>query len=141
MTDSSDALSSLRRRVRLAGYAGLIWLGFQLVVLALKGGEDAWAWRGLVVNFLPVLILTAGVLRGNLLAALALGAYGILRFAMAVFALTRLMSGTVSQSHPWLPWEIGAVILVALVWISGGLAAYRLFRRTDPPVRAQEPGT
>lgn len=124
----SDREHALARRVRWAGYAGVIWVVFQLLMLAVAGGQNAWDWRGLAMNVLPSLVLTAGVLRGSLLAAFGLGVYGALRFLMASRVLAQIVSGAIVASHEGLALESALVAAVALVWFVGGLAAVRLRR-------------
>jgi hypothetical protein len=126
MTDDRERMHL--NRVRWAGYAGAIWIAFQLLMLAVADGENAWGWRGLALNVLPGFVLTVGVLRGSLVAALGLGVYGVIRVLMASRVLVLIATDSIVVSHEGLIWESILVAAVALVWIVGGLSAARLRR-------------
>jgi hypothetical protein len=125
---ASAPATLLARRVRWAGYAGAVWVAFQLLMLAATGGAQAWEWRGLAINVLPVLVLTIGVLRGSLVMAIAFGVYGALRLAMALRVLMMLALGSLAPEHEGLAWESALVAVFAGTWIFGAFAAWRLRR-------------
>jgi hypothetical protein len=125
---ASTPTDLLARRVRWAGFAGAVWVVFQILMLAATRGSEGWEWRGLAINVLPTLVLAVGVLRGSLVTALAFGVYGAIRLAMALRVLVMLALGTVAASHDGLVWESILVAAFASVWILGGFAALRLRR-------------
>jgi hypothetical protein len=127
MTAPSQPLSH-HRRVRSAGYAGLAWTFFQLTVLAVSGGDNAWAWQPLLINVLPPLLLTIALLRGSLVAAVLLGVYGLYRVVSCLMVFARLLTGTAAGNYDGLVGETVVVLVFALFWVSGGLAAFQLPR-------------
>jgi hypothetical protein len=129
VVDSSQA----RRRIRLAGYAALAFAAFQLSALPLPlhrvaaGWTVEWASVGQVA---ASLILAAAALRGSVVAALVLGAYGAYRAALFGLAVIRILDGT-AAANDWGPaWVLGAAIGLpfAVFWVRGGHAALSLLR-------------
>ena len=116
----------VQRRLRVAGYAGLVWAAFQAAMMIysrnLTIGSSA-------LNVVPVLILSVGLLRANVWAALALAVYGALRLWMAFPILVRLFGESGPLPKHW--WIAPVAIPFAIVWIVAGYqrVAPRLVRR------------
>jgi len=116
----------VQRRLRVAGYAGLVWAAFQGAMMIysrnLTVGSSA-------LNVVPVLLLSVGLLRANKWAALALAVYGTLRLWMAFPVLVRLFGESESIPKHW--WIALVAIPFALLWIVAGYQriATRVIRR------------
>jgi hypothetical protein len=128
MEESSMTQNALvmQRRLRVAGYAGLVWAAFQAAMMLysrnLTIGSSA-------LNVVPVLLLSVGLLRANIWAALALAVYGTLRLWMAFPVLVRLFFESAPLPKHW--WIALVAIPFALLWILAGYhrVSARLIRR------------
>jgi hypothetical protein len=107
--------SAVQRRLRLAGYAGLVWAAFQAAMMIYSRNLTI---GSAALNVIPVLLLSIGLLRANTWAALALAVYGALRLWMAFPILLRLAGESSPMPKHW--WIALLAVPFALLWIVAG---------------------
>ena len=113
----------LERQIRLAAHAGLVWAAFQVAMMLYSGNLSV---QTTLINVVPVLLFSLGALRANRVAALGLGAYGLLRLWMAYPVIARLLSENTEVPKHW--WIALLAIPFALLWIAGGYGAHMRVR-------------
>ena len=116
----------VQRRLRVAGYAGLVWAAFQAAMMIYSGNLTI---ASSALNVVPVLLLSVGLLHANVWAAIALAVYGALRLWMAFPVLVRLFGEGAPLPKHW--WIALVAIPFALLWIVAGYqrVSARLIRR------------
>ena len=114
------------KRLRVAGYAGLVWVAFQVAMMVYSRNLTI---GSATLNVVPVLLLSVGLLRANTWAAIALAVYGTLRLWMAFPVLVRLFGESAPLPKHW--WVALVAIPFSLLWIMTGVQrlSARLIRR------------
>ena len=114
-----------QRLVRFAGCAALVWGVFQLLATK-KPSFEYWA-GAVAINVLPTLILGWCTLRRNVLAAGALGVYGLYRIVIGARMIGMAFDLAAERPTDW--WVAPLAIPFAIAWIVGAFAAVRLHQR------------
>jgi hypothetical protein len=99
------------RHFRLAAQAGFVWAAFQTAMMLYSGNLSA---QTLLINVVPVVLLSAGTRRTMRVAASGLAAYGLWRLWMAYPVLVQLTGDSAMPKHWWIAL---LAIPFAMLWI------------------------
>ena len=116
--------------IRASAWGTLALVAFQLGALALAAGSSSQGWSvSTLAQAAVAAVLAVGAFRHNLVALTLLGLLGVVRIVLFAMTLNRMLDGSGALMTTRLMVEIGVTIPVAILWVAGGVAAFRS-RRT-----------
>ena len=136
MSDVAPA-SRETKRLRYAAYAAFAWAAILLVLHLPLGTSTPASTRWVAPAFwavAPFVLLATALLRGTVFIGALLGAYGLYGLAAAGWGWIRVFTGHAVNDPrgPGVVWAATLMVPFAVVWVRGGVAAWRVLSARAP---------
>ena len=126
------------KRLRHAAYAALAWAAMLLFLhfpLGTPTPASSTTWVAPAFwAVAPFVLLATALLRGTVTIGALLGAYGLYGLAAAGWGWVRVFTGHAATDPrgPGVVWAATLMVPFAVVWVRGGVAAWRLLSQPTP---------